>query len=107
MRWMLLVPGGEDISAKHVKFPLIREREDVNSRGMELVVGDVDQPGAEETSPANSQHDTNVVRGQIMVIAGDILVVTIDILDLHSSSDIQSSMNGQAERYRRYYEYLQ
>ena len=58
---------------------------------MELVVGDVDQPGAEETSPANSQHDTDVVRGQIMVIA-------VDVLDCHFFSDIQSSMNGQTEK---------
>ena len=58
---------------------------------MDLVVGDVDQPGTEETSPANSQHDTDVVRGQIMVIA-------VDILDLHSFFDIQSSVNGQTEK---------
>ena len=89
LRWFPLVPAaGEDICAKHVKFLLIREREDFNSRGVELVVGDVDQPGAEETSPANSQHDTDVVRGQIMVFAVDILVVTVDILDLHYFSDI-------------------
>ena len=86
MRWMLLIPRVEDISAKHVKFPLIREREDVNSRGVDLVVGDVDQPGAEETSPANCQHDTDLVLGQIMVI-------TVDILDSHPFSDIQSSVN--------------
>ena len=98
MRWLLLVPGGEDIAAKHVKFPLIREREDVNSRGVELVVGDVDQPGAEETSPANCQHDTDVVRGQIMVVAVDILVVTVDILDSHSFFNIQLSVNGQTEK---------
>ena len=60
---------------------------------MELVVGDVDQPGAEETSPANSQHDTDVVRGQIMVVAVDILD-----LDSPSFSDIQLSMNGQTEK---------
>ena len=92
MRWFLLISGGEeDVSAKHVKFPLIREREDVNSRGVELVVGDVDQPGAEETSPANSQHNMNVVRLQIMVIA-------VDILESHFFSDIQSSINGQTEK---------
>ena len=65
---------------------------------MELVVGDVDQPGAEETSPANSQHDTDVVRGQIMGIAVDILVVAEDILDLHSFFNIQYGMNGQTEK---------
>ena len=65
---------------------------------MELVVGNIDQPGAEETSPADSQHNTDVVRGQIMVISVDILVVTIDILDLHSFFDIQYSMNGQTEK---------
>ena len=64
---------------------------------MELVVGDVDQPGDEETSPANSQHDTDVVRGQIMVVAVDILVVTVDILDNHSFFNIQLSVNGQTE----------
>ena len=58
---------------------------------MNLVVGDVDEPGAEETSPANSQHDTDVVRGQIMVIP-------VDISDLHSFSDIQTSVNGQTEK---------
>ena len=58
---------------------------------MELVVGNVDQPGAEETSPANSQHNTDVVRGQIMVI-------TVDILESLYLSDIQSSMNGQTEK---------
>ena len=83
---MLLVPRVEDISAQHVKFLLIREVEDFNSRGVELVIGDVDQPGAEETSPANCQHDADMVRGQIMGIAGD-------ILDSHPFSDIQSSMN--------------
>ena len=57
---------------------------------MELVVGDVDQPGAEETSPANFQHNKDVVRGQIMVFA-------LDILDGHFFSDIQSSVNGQTE----------
>ena len=92
MRWLLLVlGGGEDISAKHVKFLLIRERRDVNSRGVELVVGDVDQPGAEETKPANCQHDNDVGRVQIMVVA-------VDILDLNSFSDIQSSMDGQTEK---------
>ena len=92
MRWFLLISGGgEDVSAKHVKFPLIREREDVNSRGVELVVGDVDQPGAEETSPANCQHHMNVVRAQIMVI-------TVDVLDSHSFANIQSSMDGQTEK---------
>ena len=57
---------------------------------MDNVVGDVDQPGAEETSPANSQHDMDMVRGQIMVTA-------VDILDLDSPyfSDFQHSMNGQ------------
>ena len=91
--WLLLVPGGEDISAKHVKFPLIREREDFNSRGVDLVVGDVDQPGAEETSPANCQHHTDGVRGQVMLNAVD-----IRNLDSYSFSDIQFSMNGQAEK---------
>ena len=57
---------------------------------MELVVGDVDKPGAEETSPANSQHDMNMIRGQIMGIA-------VDILDSHSFSYIESSLNGQTE----------
>ena len=90
MGW-LLFGCGEDVCAKHVKFLLIRERKDVNSRGVELVVGDVDQPGAEETSPANSQHDSDVVRGQIMVIA-------VDILDLHSFFNIQLSVNGQTEK---------
>ena len=82
MGW-LLFGCGEDVCAKHVKFLLIRERKDVNSRGMELVVGDVDEPGAEETSPANSQHDVNVLWSQIMGIA-------VDILDLHSFSDLLS-----------------
>ena len=54
MRWLLLIPRGEDAFAKHVKFLLMRERKDVNSGWMELVVGDVDEPGAEETGPANS-----------------------------------------------------
>ena len=57
---------------------------------MELVVGDVDQPGAEETSPANCQHDTDVVRAQIVVIAGD-------IGDGHSFSDIELRVNRQTE----------
>ena len=83
MRWLLLIPRGEDVFAKHVKFLLMRERKDVNSGWMELVVGDVDEPGAEETSPANSQHDVNVLWGQIMDIA-------VDILDLHSFSDLLS-----------------
>ena len=82
MGW-LLFGCGEDVCAKHVKFLLIRERKDVNSRGVELVVGDVDQPGAEETSPANSQHDVDVLWSQIMDIA-------VDILDLHSFSDLLS-----------------
>ena len=50
---------------------------------MNLVVGDVDEPGAEETSPANSQHDVDVLWSQIMDIA-------VDILDLHSFSDLLS-----------------
>ena len=58
---------------------------------MELVVGDVDQPGAKETSPANCQHDNDVVLGQIIVIA-------VDILDNHFFFDIQSSKNGQTEK---------
>ena len=58
---------------------------------MERVVGDVEQPGAEETSPANCQHHKDVVRGQMMVIA-------VDILDSHFFSDIQSSINGQTEK---------
>ena len=68
---------------------------------MDLVVGDVDQPGAEETSPANCQHDTDCVLAQIVVIAGD-------ILDLHSFSDMQSSMDGQTENIMMLfrYEYL-
>ena len=53
VRWIPF-PGGEDISAKHIQFLFIREREHFNSRGVELVVGDVDEPGAEETGPANS-----------------------------------------------------
>ena len=65
---------------------------------MELVVGDVDDPGAEVGGPANSQHDMDVVRGQIMVIAVDILVVPVDIPDLHSFFNIQFSMYGQTER---------
>ena len=88
MRCLLLVTGGEEVSAKHVEFPLIRERPDFHSGGVELVVDDVDEPGAEERSPANSQHDMDIQRGQIMGIA-------VDILDLHSFSDIQSSLNGQ------------
>ena len=52
---------------------------------MERVVGDVDEPGAKETSPANSQHDTDVLCGQIMVIA-------VDILDSHSFFNIQYSI---------------
>ena len=91
MRCLLLVTGGEEVSAKHVEFPLTRERPEFNSGGVEHVVGDVDEPGAEETGPANSQHDTDVVRGQIMGIA-------VDVLDSHSVSDIQSSMNGQTEK---------
>ena len=90
MRWLLLGCGGEDVCAKHVKFLLIRERKDVNRGWVEVVVGDVDQPGAEETSPANSQHDMNMIRGQIMGIA-------VDILDSHSVSYVQSSLNGQTE----------
>ena len=90
MGW-LLFGCGEDVCAKHVKFLLIRERKDVNSRGMELVVGDVDEPGAEETSPANSQHYMDMVRGQIMVNA-------VDILNSHSFSNIESSLNGQTEK---------
>ena len=68
---------------------------------MELVVGDVDQPGAEETSPANYQQENDVVRAQIVVIA-------VDILDLHSFSDMQSSMDGQTENIMMLfrYEYL-
>ena len=69
----------------------MREIEYFDSRGVDVVVGDVYQPGAEETSPANCQHDTDVVRGERMVIA-------VDILDLHSFSDMQSSMNGQTEK---------
>ena len=92
LRWFPLVPGGRDFSqsAKHVNFLLIREREDVNSRGVDLVVGDVDQPGAEETSPANCQHDMDVVGFQFFRIA-------VDISDLHSFFDFQSSVNGQTE----------
>ena len=86
MRWLLLIPRGEDVFAKHVKFLLMRERKDVNSGWMELVVGDVDEPGAEETSPANSQHDMDMTRGQFVVIA-------VDILDSHSFPDLQSSLN--------------
>ena len=99
MGW-LLFGCGEDVCAKHVKFLLIRERKDVNSRGMELVVGDVDQPGAEETSPANSQHDMNMIRGQIMGIA-------VDILNSHSFCYIQSSKNGQTEKIKMMNKYLQ
>ena len=91
MRWLLLGCGGEDVCAKHVKFLLIRERKDVNRGWVEVVVGDVDQPGAEETGPPNSQHDMDVLRGQIMVIA-------VDILDLHSVSYIESSKNGQTKK---------
>ena len=58
---------------------------------MNLVVGDVDEPGAEETSPANSQHYMDMVRGQIMVNA-------VDILNSHSFSNIESSLNGQTEK---------
>ena len=83
MRWLLLIPRGEDVFAKHVKFLLMRERKDVNSGWVELVVGDVDEPGAEETSPANSQHDVDVLWSQIMDIA-------VDILDLHSFSHLLS-----------------
>ena len=86
MRWSLLIPRGEDVFAKHVKFLLMRERKDVNSGWVELVVGDVDEPGAEETSPANSHHYMDMVKGQIMVSA-------VDILDLHSFFYIQSSKN--------------
>ena len=89
--WLLFL-GGEDVFAEHEKFLLIiRARVHFNSGGVEHVVGDVDEPGAEETGPANSQHDTDVVRGQIMGIA-------VDVLDSHSVSDIQSSMNGQTEK---------
>ena len=72
------------------EFPLIREYFKsefrfplyfkFNSRGVELEVEEGDQPGDEETSPANSQHDTDVVRGQFFI--------AVDILDLHSFSDI-------------------
>ena len=57
---------------------------------MDLVVGDVDQPGAEETSPANCQHDMDLVRGERMVIA-------VDILDHHSFSQVQFSQDRQTE----------
>ena len=90
MRWLLLIPRGEDVFAKHVKFLLMRERKDVNSGWVELVVGNVDQPGAEEKSPTNSQHDMDIQRSQIMGIA-------VDILDSHSFSYIESSLNGQTE----------
>ena len=60
---------------------------------MELVVGDVDQPGAEEASPANCQHYNYVVRLQIVVIAVGIL--NLDSLFL---SDFQSSVDGQTEK---------
>ena len=89
-RWWLRGLRGEDISAKHVKFSFIWEGKDVNSRGVNLVVGDVDEPGAEETSPANSQHYMDMVRGQIMVNA-------VDILNSHSFSNIESSLNGQTD----------
>ena len=90
MRCLLLVTGGEEVSAKHVEFPLIRERPDFHSGGVELVVGDVDEPGAEETSPANSQHDMDVLRGQIVVVA-------VDVLDSHFFFDIRSGKNRQTE----------
>ena len=83
MGWLLFRCGGEDVYAKHVKSLLIRERKEVNGGGVNLVVDNVDQPGAEETSPANSEHDVDVVRRQIMGIA-------VDILDLHSFSDLLS-----------------
>ena len=86
MRWLLLGCGGEDVCAKHVKSLLIRERKEVNGGGVNFVVGDVDKPGAEETSPANSQHDVDVLWSQIMDIA-------VDILDLHSFSDLLSGKN--------------
>ena len=57
---------------------------------MERVVGDVDEPGAEETSPANSQHDMDVLRGQIVVVA-------VDVLDSHFFFDILSGKNRQTE----------
>ena len=85
MGW-LLFGCGEDVCAKHVKFLLIRERKDVNRGWVEVVVGDVDQPGAEEASPANCQHDSDMVRGQVMVIA-------VNILHFDFFSDIQSSMD--------------
>ena len=91
MRRLLLLTGGEEVSAKHVEFPLIRERPDFHSGGVELVVDDVDEPGAEETSPANSQHYMDMVRGQIMVNA-------VNILNSHSFSNIESSLNGQTEK---------
>ena len=90
MRCLLLVTGEEEVSAKHVEFPLIRERPDFHSGGVELVVDDVDEPGAEERSPANSQHDMDVLRGQIMVVA-------VDVLDSHFFFDILSGKNRQTE----------
>ena len=90
MRWSLLLPGGEDF-AKHIKFLLTRERGYLNSRGVELVVGDVDQPGAEETSPANCQHDDDLKLAQIVFFA-------LDLLDSHLFSDIHNSEDGQTEK---------
>ena len=65
---------------------------------MELVVGDVDQPGAKETSPANCQHDNNVKWGQIVVIPVDIFHADLIFLDFFS--DIQYSKYGQTEKIR-------
>lgn len=78
---------------------------------MELVVGDVDQPGAEEASPANCQHDNYVERLQIVVIAVGILHLDLDSPFL---PDFQSSMDGQTEKkiydemiFRNIYNYYQ
>ena len=95
MQWWLIRLWGEDIFAEHVEFLLLREIEDINSRGVELVVGDVDQPGAEEASPANCHHDNYVERLQIVVIAVGILHLDLDSLFL---SDFQSRVDGQTEK---------
>ena len=58
---------------------------------MEHVVGEVDDPRAEETSPANTQHDTDVGPGEGVGI-------TVDIDDTHSFFQIQLGYHRQTEQ---------
>ena len=78
----------EDVSAKDPQHLLISELEHLHCRGVELVVSDVDHPGNNETGPANSNHDIQVVLGELMRIA-------VNILDTHSFSGPQLGVNRQ------------